>query len=147
MILKNLKNNMRKFTHPDITKLRNKKEPFSQSPEALLERHRTKLTGELGVSKKDSHGLLGGNLQDVHMRDKDEKIKTMTKTQISKKRHIAKTLTWRVIGTIDTMLLGWLVSGDPMIGIQVGALELFTKMILYYFHERAWYRSKFGIKK
>ena len=57
----------------------------------------------------------------------------------AKKRHITKTLTWRTIGTIDTMLLGWLVSGDPMIGLKVGSLELITKMVLYYFHERAWY--------
>ncbi len=69
------------------------------------------------------------------------------KTKVSKKRHIAKTLTWRIIGTIDTMALGWLISGDPMIGLKVGALELFTKMLLYYFHERAWYKSKFGIDK
>jgi len=69
------------------------------------------------------------------------------KTQVSKKRHIAKTLTWRIIGTLDTMALGWLISGDPMIGLKVGGLELFTKMLLYYFHERAWYKSKFGIDK
>ena len=71
----------------------------------------------------------------------------MSKVAINKKRHIAKTITWRVIGTLDTMLLGWLISGDPLIGIQIGALELFTKMILYYFHERAWYRSNWGIIK
>ena len=44
----------------------------------------------------------------------------MTKNKwVSKKRHIAKTITWRVVGTLDTMLLGWLVSGDPMIGLKV----------------------------
>ena len=74
-------------------------------------------------------------------------MKRKEKTKVSKKRHIAKTLTWRIIGTIDTMALGWLISGDPMIGLKVGALELFTKMLLYYFHERAWYKSKFGIDK
>ena len=68
------------------------------------------------------------------------------KKQLTRKRHIAKTITWRIIGTIDTMLLGWLISGDPMIGLKVGGLELITKMLLYYFHERAWYKSKFGIK-
>ena len=67
---------------------------------------------------------------------------------VSKKRHILKTITWRVIGTIDTMLLGWLISGDPMIGLKVGGLELITKMILYYIHERAWYNySDFGVGK
>ena len=70
----------------------------------------------------------------------------MKKKQLARSRHIAKTITWRIIGTIDTMLLGWLISGDPMIGIKVGGLELFTKMLLYYFHERAWYKSNFGIK-
>jgi uncharacterized membrane protein len=66
---------------------------------------------------------------------------------VSKKRHILKTITWRVIGTIDTMLLGWLISGDPMIGLKVGGLELITKMILYYIHERAWYNVGLGIPK
>ncbi len=71
-----------------------------------------------------------------------------SKPNISRKRHILKTITWRVIGTIDTMVIAWIISGDPMIGISIGGLELFTKMILYYVHERAWYRfSRFGVKK
>ena len=57
---------------------------------------------------------------------------------VSRNRHILKTITWRIIGTVDTMLLGWVVTGDPMVGLKVGGLELFTKMILYYFHERVW---------
>ena len=64
---------------------------------------------------------------------------------VSKKRHIAKTFTWRLVGTVDTILLGWLISGDPTIGLKVGGLELFTKMILYYLHERAWYKSRYGL--
>ena len=69
------------------------------------------------------------------------------KPNLSHKRHIAKTITWRIVGTIDTMLLGWLITGDPIVGIKVGGLELFTKMLLYYFHERAWYKSKFGVER
>ena len=71
----------------------------------------------------------------------------MNKVKINKRRHIVKTITWRIIGTLDTMLLGWLVSGDHMIGLKVGALELITKMILYYVHERVWYASNWGIIK
>lgn len=63
----------------------------------------------------------------------------------SVKRHIAKTITWRIVGTVDTMLLGWLVSGDIKIGLSVGGLELITKMGLYYIHERVWYKSNFGL--
>lgn len=58
----------------------------------------------------------------------------------SRRRHMAKTITWRLIGTVDTVLIGWVVTGDPWIGVQVGGVEMVTKMILYYFHERAWFR-------
>ena len=57
----------------------------------------------------------------------------------SKTRTILKTISWRIVGTLDTMALGWIITGDPMVGLKVGALELITKMVLYYFHERAWY--------
>jgi uncharacterized membrane protein len=62
--------------------------------------------------------------------------------KIARKRHIIKTITWRIIGTLDTVMLGWLISGNPLVGFKIGGLELFTKMILYYFHERAWYRYR-----
>ena len=68
----------------------------------------------------------------------------MSKTQLDKARHVAKTITWRVIGTIDTMILAWVVTGNPMMGLKIGGIEVFTKMILYYLHERAWYRVSFG---
>lgn len=71
----------------------------------------------------------------------------MDKTNVSVKRHLFKTLTWRIVGTIYTMILGWLVSGDPMIGITIGSFEVVTKMVLYFLHERAWYRYDFGIKR
>ena len=66
--------------------------------------------------------------------------------KINKKRHLLKTITWRLIGTVDTILLGWLISGDATIGLKVGGLELITKMVLYYLHERVWYKSDFGIE-
>lgn len=58
------------------------------------------------------------------------------------KRHIAKAITWRFIGTLDTIIISWVISGDPMIGFQVGLAEVLTKMVLYYFHERVWFRTK-----
>ncbi|WP_042492101.1 DUF2061 domain-containing protein [Aequorivita sublithincola] len=64
----------------------------------------------------------------------------------SRKRHIFKTLTWRGVGTLDTMLLSWLVTGNPLIGLKIGLSELLTKMILYYLHERVWYRMDYGLE-
>jgi uncharacterized membrane protein len=63
----------------------------------------------------------------------------------SKKRHLFKTITWRIIGTLDTFLLAWLITGNPLTGFKIGVAEVVTKMILYYFHERAWYRVNFGL--
>lgn len=65
----------------------------------------------------------------------------------SYKRHLAKTITWRIVGTIDTILLSWLISGNPMTGLKVGFAEVITKMILYYLHERMWFKVKMGIKR
>jgi len=64
----------------------------------------------------------------------------MGKPKIDRTRHILKTISWRVIGTIDTIVLSWIISGDPLIGLSIGGAEVFTKMLLYYFHERAWYK-------
>jgi len=63
------------------------------------------------------------------------------------KRHLMKTITWRLLGTLDTMLLAWLISGDPMVGLKIGMVEVATKMILYYFHESIWYKSDYGLEK
>jgi uncharacterized membrane protein len=66
---------------------------------------------------------------------------------VAKKRHILKTISWRIIGTLDTMILSWIITGSLKIGMAIGGVEVITKMILYYFHERAWYRfSNYGIK-
>ena len=65
----------------------------------------------------------------------------------SRKRHLAKTFTWRGIGTLDTILVSWLISGNPFTGLKIGFAEVVTKILLYYLHERAWYRIDFGIKK
>ena len=67
---------------------------------------------------------------------------------VSYKRHIAKTISWRVVGTLDTILISGLVTGSWRAGLTIGGIEIFTKMVLYFFHERVWYKfSKFGINK
>lgn len=66
---------------------------------------------------------------------------------VSYKRHLLKTITWRIVGTIDTMILGWLVTGDIKLGLAIGGFEVLTKMFLYFLHERVWYKYiKYGLK-
>lgn len=67
---------------------------------------------------------------------------------VSYKRHVAKTISWRIIGTLDTILLSGIITGSWTTGLTIGGVEVFTKMALYFLHERAWYNfSKFGLKK
>ena len=67
---------------------------------------------------------------------------------VSYKRHIAKTISWRIIGTLDTMILSTIITGSWTIGLTIGGVEVITKMVLYFLHERAWYKfSKFGLDK
>lgn len=61
-----------------------------------------------------------------------------------KRRSIVKTISWRTIGTIDTILISWMVVGDINFAVTIGVVELFTKMALYFFHERAWNKISFG---
>jgi uncharacterized membrane protein len=66
---------------------------------------------------------------------------------VSYKRHLLKTISWRIIGTLDTMILSWIITGSWKLGLTIGGVEVITKMVLYFLHERAWYRfSDFGVK-
>ena len=65
---------------------------------------------------------------------------------VTKTRSILKTISWRILASTDTFLLTWLVTGSYTAGLTVSGLEVITKMILYYFHERAWLQSNYGTK-
>lgn len=62
------------------------------------------------------------------------------------KRHLFKTVTWRVIGTLDTIVIAYFISGSWKTGAAIGGIELFTKMGLYFLHERAWYSFRKKVK-
>jgi len=59
---------------------------------------------------------------------------------VSYKRHLFKTISWRAVGTLDTIILSGVITGSWETGLAIGGVEVFTKMILYYLHERVWYK-------
>jgi uncharacterized membrane protein len=63
------------------------------------------------------------------------------------KRHLIKTFSWRGVGTIDTILFGWLITGNPLTGLKIGVFETLSKMLLYYGHEKLWHRIDYGLDK
>jgi uncharacterized membrane protein len=59
-------------------------------------------------------------------------------------RSIVKSISWRTIGTLDTFLISLLITGKLDFAVAIGGVEVFTKMGLYYLHERTWNKIKFG---
>ncbi|KPM32420.1 Hypothetical protein I595_836 [Croceitalea dokdonensis DOKDO 023] len=66
------------------------------------------------------------------------------KASESPKRSIAKSISWRVIGTLDTIIISWIVTGTLSLAFSIGFIELVTKMMLYFFHERIWNTISWG---
>ena len=61
-------------------------------------------------------------------------------------RSVAKAISWRVLGTIDTFVVSYLVLGEGSLGEAsiITGIDFVTKMILYFFHERFWNKIKWG---
>lgn len=62
-------------------------------------------------------------------------------------RSVVKALSWRATGTADTILVSFFVTGKIGMALSIGFVELFTKIGLYYLHERVWNRISFGRDK
>ena len=59
-------------------------------------------------------------------------------------RSIIKAASWRIVGTLDTMLISFIITGSVKFAISIGGVEVFTKMFLYFLHERLWNKISFG---
>jgi len=62
-------------------------------------------------------------------------------------RSLIKALSWRATGTADTIVVSYFVTGKIKLALSIGFVELFTKIILYYAHERVWNRISLGREK
>lgn len=72
-------------------------------------------------------------------------IRNQDKEEI--KRSLLKTISWRLIGTIDTIFISWIITGTLTLAFSIGAIELVSKMLLYFFHERLWNTIEWGKQK
>jgi len=61
-------------------------------------------------------------------------------------RSLVKAVSWRALGTLDTFLLSWLITGEVRLAAAIGGAEVFTKMFLYWLHERFWNNIRWGRK-
>jgi len=70
-----------------------------------------------------------------------------TVVHIKHTRSMAKALSWRVIATLTTMVAVFIVSGEWLLALEVGAIEVTAKLLFYYLHERAWEGFSWGVEK
>ncbi len=51
-------------------------------------------------------------------------------------RSIAKSLSWRIVGTLDTILISWLITGQIALALSIGSIEVITKMVVVLFSRK-----------
>lgn len=78
----------------------------------------------------------------------DEKVK-IQRGNIRERplRSLLKAISWRITGSLDTILLSWLFTQNVSTALAIGLTEVLTKTLLYYFHERIWSRVRLGIEQ
>lgn len=64
--------------------------------------------------------------------------------QDSRTRSLLKGITWRFLATLTTVIIAWLITGDASAALQIGFIEVFAKIAIYYGHERAWAQIPHG---
>lgn len=75
--------------------------------------------------------------------DESFKKSTSSETPI---RSVVKAISWRVVGTVDTLIVSWFVVEDVATASAIASIDFVTKMILYFGHERVWNAVKWGKK-
>ena len=59
-------------------------------------------------------------------------------------RSLAKAVSWRITGTVDTFLISWLITGQVLLASGIALTEIMTKVILFWLHERVWNKINWG---
>ena len=65
---------------------------------------------------------------------------------VTRSRSAVKAITWRIVGTLDTFFIAWFITRELIVAGSIATLEVITKTVLYYFHERGWNLIKWGRK-
>lgn len=83
----------------------------------------------------------------ITIEDRMFSLATKSSSQDAHSRSLAKAVTWRLTGSVDTFILGLLITGSVGIAGSISGVELITKIALFYLHERAWTFVSWGKRK
>lgn len=73
--------------------------------------------------------------------------KSLSKSHARKVQSLAKAMTWRVAASADTFILSYIITGRLLFAGSIASAEVFTKILVYYFHERAWAHVDWGYQE
>ncbi len=71
---------------------------------------------------------------------------TVNVQMVERKRHLAKAVTYRILGSVGTTIVAYAATGDARIGASIGVLDSVVKIGFYYVHERIWHRIQWGVR-
>ena len=94
--------------------------------------------------KNASNWVFDNKISEVEERIMFEQIERKPIMWVSHGRSFVKAITWRTTGTIDTFILSYLITGKAKLALAISGMEIFTKIFLYYVHERVWNKIKWG---
>tara|TARA_R110002051_G_scaffold325678_2_gene430126 strand:- start:42799 stop:43062 length:264 start_codon:yes stop_codon:yes gene_type:complete len=80
----------------------------------------------------------------VGAKEKSKSTYEIDKSSEKPIRSIAKAVSWRIIGTLDTLLISYILTGKIALAASIASIDFITKMILYFFHERLWNKVSWG---
>ncbi|MEN8775582.1 MAG: DUF2061 domain-containing protein [Polaribacter sp.] len=77
---------------------------------------------------------------------KKTQSKGFEEVRVSEKplRSVIKALSWRLIGTLDTLVVSYILTGEIALATSIASIDFLTKLVLYFFHERIWNKIKWG---
>jgi uncharacterized membrane protein len=94
------------------------------------------------MQKGQAHSKTHAHPHDLHLADQFTR-----KAHATPARSLAKTVTWRMLGSFDTFLIAYITTGQAKIGLTIASAEVLTKIALYYLHERGWAHVRWGLKE
>ncbi|RXF68765.1 DUF2061 domain-containing protein [Hansschlegelia zhihuaiae] len=98
-----------------------------------------------GPLPRAAHGSRSRGVSRIHRRPALTDI--ITTASASPARSLAKTISWRVLGSLDTLALGYLFTGSVKVAGSIASAEVVTKIVLYYLHERGWAHIAWGTRQ
>jgi uncharacterized membrane protein len=96
----------------------------------------------IGESAKAAPGA--GVIRFSHLQSREARRVVLFRGAETHTRSVLKAISWRTLGTLDTFAISWLLTGRVEIAGSIAGLEIVTKILWYYLHERVWAAIHWG---